>query len=62
MMPLDCYFIIADENLPIVTVCTDCLKTNDENAYFWQGSVKGYGNYDLECSLCQKSINKVGEK
>ena len=60
-MALDCYFIIADENSPIVTVCTDCLK-NTENAYFWHGSVKGYGNYDLNCSLCQNQINKVGEK
>jgi hypothetical protein len=33
-----------------------------ENAYFWNGSKKGYGNYDLNCCICKEVIHKSGGK
>lgn len=65
---LDCYWYI-DGRVPenerkMLACCTECYKNNkliDEKGnkagWFWQGSIRGYGDYDLNCSICNKIIN-----
>jgi len=38
-------------------MCLNCHKTH-EFGWFWPGKIKGYGNYDLKCSICGEWINK----
>lgn len=61
-MSADCFFIIPDETTPITAICLKCMPEPQENAYFWNGSKKGYGNYDLNCCICKEVIHKFGEK
>lgn len=57
----DCYWFI-DARLPenerkIQAMCVDCHRTNTFG-WFWLGSHQGYGDYDLRCSICGKSIHE----
>jgi len=59
----DCYWYV-DRTVPedkqtIQVMCTDCYKKENfeeyalhERPWFWNGSKLGYGDYDLNCSLC----------
>jgi hypothetical protein len=56
----DCYFYI-DTSLPeneqkVAGVCTDCQRIKKfEPVWYWSGK-RGYGDYDLCCSICKKPI------
>ena len=58
----DCYFFI-DENIPeeerpVSVLCKSCHKDN-QIGWFWQGSKRGYGPYDIKCSKCNRYVYKL---
>lgn len=62
-MSENCYFYI-DQNLPeeqkaVEAMCCKCHEMPENSAlggWFWPGSVKGYGPYDIVCNLCGHKI------
>lgn len=58
----DCYFFvdqrIPEEIRPISALCTECHKKNPIG-WFWPGSLRGYSEYDIKCSECNKDIYKI---
>ena len=52
---MDCYWYIKEEKM--VAACVEC-NNQELKSWFWAGSEQGYGDYDLECSICQKIIHK----
>jgi hypothetical protein len=67
MDSLDCYFYL-DINEPedtrlMQTFCVDCMYVlNFKEAYFWQGSTRGYGEYKITCNKCNKLIHEPEEE
>ena len=35
---------------------------NFKEAYFWQGSTRGYGEYKITCNKCNKLIHEPEEE
>ena len=60
---LDCYWYVSPEQT-MKAICTECYKKDEKGFWFWKGSSVGYGNYDLNCSRCNKIIHQkeVDEK
>ena len=54
-----CYFI-TDEKQIIRAICEKCTSKSPENqrGWFWNGQKSGYGDYDLNCFLCDDVIHK----
>jgi hypothetical protein len=59
----DCFYYIESgvllEEARIRAACVECKLQNKipGDPMFWPGKVKGYGDYDLYCSLCNRPIN-----
>ena len=61
----DSYWVI-DESVPederkIQALCIEC-ATEKKCGWFWKGSITGYGNYDLKCSVCEHIIHQREEE
>jgi hypothetical protein len=54
----DCFFEIITDNgkKRMSAKCVPCCKDNQDNKFFWQGSKRGYGQYDIVCENCKKII------
>ena len=50
---MDCYWFI-DKNI-INAMCVECHKAG-KDGWYWPGEEKGYGDYDLDCSICGRQI------
>ena len=48
------------EDSRIRVMCTECAEKykNTMKLMYWKGSVHGYGDYDLECSICKSLIHQ----
>ena len=61
----DCYFYIdptkPEEERRIEAKCVSCQKEEDAG-WFWNGKIKGYGKFEIKCSVCGKIINEEKEK
>ena len=63
-MSLDAYFYM-DMNQPEDTrrmevFCVECFeKSGLEGGMFWQGSIRGYGEYEVACGKCSQKIHVV---
>lgn len=61
----DCFFYIdpngVGDEKHILARCVNCQKETDEG-WFWDGSIKGYSKYPINCSVCGKFINKYEEE
>lgn len=63
-MSLDAYFYL-DMNQPeqerfMQVFCVECFESSGlENGMFWQGSTRGYGEYEIKCRKCNKYIHMV---
>ena len=57
----DCYFYL-DSSIPenarcISVVCMNCKRKDPKlAAWFWPGSKKGYGPFEIKCNKCEKII------
>ena len=56
-----CFFWIdsslKEEDQMIVAICKECQeKEKKENQWFWK---EGYGNFDINCHICNAYINKI---
>lgn len=52
---------IEEKNRVIKVMCVECYNLNKSNTletWFWPGEEKGYGDYDLNCSICNQEIYK----
>ena len=48
----DSYWFV--ENDVVKAMCIECAsKSPKSNLWFWEGSIRGYGDYDLNCSVCK---------
>jgi hypothetical protein len=60
---LDCYFFVGegtDEDRKMEAWCLDCRGAKRPNTgWFWNGSTKGYGPWDIKCHACGKYIHRV---
>lgn len=61
---LDCYFFSTEEeneeDRTMAACCMECqAKSRRAGGWLWQGSVKGYGPWDVKCYLCEKYIHRV---
>lgn len=56
----DCIFIANHEENCIITSCLICYqeKLDNQGGMFWNGSIKGYGPWEIKCKYCDKIINK----
>lgn len=66
MPSLDCYFYLdmdePEDSRCMQCFCTECIDSmNFEGAYFWQGSIRGYGEYKISCRKCNKIIHDPEE-
>lgn len=54
------WFTIQDStDEPIMlAICPECHEDKKIESWFWDGDKYGYGDYDLDCYLCKKSIHK----
>lgn len=60
-MSKDCYWYV-DARLEkpkqtMKSMCTECHKTHNFG-WFWLGSIRGYGNYDLDCAICGTILHR----
>ena len=56
----DCYWIFDNNQNTIKAMCVECYSSKKEKGgSFWRGSIKGYGEYNLNCISCGKNINKL---
>lgn len=59
-MQEDCFwFTEKDEDGDDIVraMCIECHKKKNVGM-FWPGKVQGYGDYDLNCAICETSIYK----
>ena len=58
-MSEDCCFEIISDNgkQRMGAKCMSCCQENKDNKFFWQGSKKGYGKYEVVCEICNKVIH-----
>lgn len=56
----DCIFIVQEETDSIITSCIECYekKLNSNGGMFWNGSVRGYGPWEIKCNFCSKVIQE----
>lgn len=55
---------VDEINQYVVGVCLKCKKDSDllvlhpslDGAWYWDGKERGYGDYDLNCHFCHKTI------
>lgn len=58
----DCYWYVdcsienEDERI-MKAMCVECKESHDFG-WFWPGREKGYGDYDLNCSICGKTLHR----
>lgn len=64
----DCFFIVDStsteekESQKIKAICIACqAKENIQNAWFWEGSQRGYAPYLFQCDKCKEIIYKPEE-
>jgi hypothetical protein len=65
-MSEDCFFIVDigenEENTHLKVLCLDCYQNGDQNnGWFWEGSVRGYSPYVFKCKMCEKIIHQPEE-
>jgi hypothetical protein len=55
---------VPEEEQTMLAACTECYKNNklvdeygNKVGWYWPGSSRGYGDYDLKCKLCGKFIH-----
>jgi hypothetical protein len=61
-----CFWYI-DQEIPeherkMQACCVECQKSTNIKGWYWAGDEIGYGDYDLECSFCKKSLHKREDK
>jgi len=61
MPSLNCYFHMnmeePEETRFVQSFCEACAQASDlKDAYFWQGSIRGYGQYKISCTKCNIQI------
>ncbi len=54
----DCIFILDEVNDSIITSCLECYDNEKNNGMFWNGSVRGYGPWEIKCNFCNKIIQE----
>ncbi len=48
----DSYWYVEDGI--VRAMCLECAsKSSRSGLWFWEGNVRGYGDYDLNCSVCK---------
>ena len=55
----DCYWYVnknASGEEFMKAMCLRCHEKNNDAGWFWQGSNLGYGDYDLQCNICNHII------
>jgi hypothetical protein len=59
----DCYWFIkeTENGRGMAALCVEC-GTKNKIGSFWEGSLLGYGDYDLQCDLCGTEIYLRSEK
>lgn len=60
MTPEDCFWIFELQLNRVIAVCTKCSKLpkyGNKGGMFWEGSKVGYGEYDLDCEECGKTLH-----
>lgn len=57
-MSEDCYWFVDNPSETIKALCVECNKNASKKGWFWKGSEIGYGNYNLNCSVCDKILHK----
>ena len=67
MDSLDCYFYLdmqePEDTRFMQTFCVECMhEMNFQEVFFWQGSIRGYGEYKVTCNKCQKLIHEQEEE
>jgi hypothetical protein len=58
----NCYFYIEENEetteKSISVCCIECQKNRNKNdEWFWDGGVRGYGKFEINCKICGKKIN-----
>ena len=41
-------------------LCTNCYEKNPLG-WYWPGKLKGYGHFDVKCTICNAFVNKIEE-
>ncbi len=49
---------LPEEDQIISACCIECQKISNLKAWYWPGDEVGYGDYDLNCSFCNKILHK----
>lgn len=67
MPSLDCYFYlnidVPEDDRFMETYCSECTsKLQLNEVFFWQGSIRGYGDYKIDCKNCKISIHDPEEE
>ena len=51
----DSYWYVEDD--VVKAMCVECgSKRPKPGLWYWEGTVRGYGDYDLNCSICKDHI------
>lgn len=66
-MTKDCYFFpdlsVSEENRKMLAICVACQKKHGpDHAWFYLGSVNGYGPWNIKCCQCGDFIHEIGEE
>ena len=60
----DCYFYIDEntvkENKAMSVLCVNCHEKNPLG-WYWPGKLKGYGHFNVNCTVCNAFVNKIEE-
>ena len=56
----DCYWYLEESTNRVRGACVECGGKHGMKSY-WNGSEVGYGDYDLDCSICGKPIYRRKE-
>lgn len=55
----DCYWFVKEtENESCMAACCVACGEKHNLGMFWEGSLRGYGSYDLNCEMCNTVIHK----
>jgi hypothetical protein len=63
MNPEDCVWYADEGGQKMKALCLEChgREFSKDFGWFWEGSRRGYGAYDLDCSLCGRPLNRKEE-
>lgn len=64
-MDKDCFYIveILEDEQYIRAICTECRELHyPQNGWFWEGSKRGYGQWNVTCNHCKKQISSFDEQ